>query len=255
MFSIYSSAFNLIKNKFDYANAISRFCCFADEVVVAVNASEDGTLDKLNALEFNNLKIIETNFSYEDPLLDGKIKNQALQATKEEFKIGLDMDEYIPTWQKDIWLNLAYKLRFDLYDCYMVPSVNLYRSEKHFFSISHKWYLHKSGLFRGPVNFARKSDGTVDTTKSDTCELIDKNGNLVKSKIFNNDINDLRSKKVPYVVHTGYLSLDNRVLRNKNFWKKHWEIESGGIKPTHKVHESLEDFNESYYEHLLDINH
>jgi hypothetical protein len=71
--------------------------------------------------------------------------------------------------------------------------------------------------------------------------------------MFDNDINSLRSKIVPFVVHNGYLNLQDRVLRNKNFWKEHWKIESGGTEPAHKVHESLEDFNENYYNHLLDI--
>ena len=253
MFSIYSSAFNLIKNNFNYTESINSFCNFADEVVIAVNKSEDNTLEALKSLNFNNLKLIETNFSYQDPLLDGKIKNEALQASKEEFKIGLDMDEYIPLWQKDIWTNLAYQLRFDIYDCYMIPSINLYKDKDHYFSIGHKWYLHKSNLFRGAVNFAKNQNGTVDTSRSDTCELIDSSGNLVSSKMFNNHINSLKSKIVPFVVHNGYLNLQDRVLRNKNFWKEHWKIESGGTDPKHKVHESLEDFSERYYQHNLDI--
>lgn len=253
MFSIYTSAFNLIKNNFDYVESINNFCRFADEVVIAVNKSEDNTFEALKSLNLNNLKLIETNFSYQDPLLDGKIKNEALQNTKEEFKIGLDMDEYIPLWQKDIWVNLAYQLRFDTYDCYMIPSINLYKDKEHYFSIGHKWYLHKSNLFRGAVNFARNQNGTVDTSRSDTCELIDSNGNLISSKMFDNDINSLRSKIVPFVVHNGYLNLQDRILRNKNFWKEHWKIESGGIEPTHKVHEFLEDFSERYYQHNLDL--
>lgn len=253
MFSIYTSAFNLIKNNFDYVESINNFCRFADEVVIAVNKSEDNTFEALKSLNLNNLKLIETNFSYQDPLLDGKIKNEALQNTKEEFKIGLDMDEYIPLWQKDIWVNLAYQLRFDAYDCYMIPSINLYKDKEHYFSIGHKWYLHKSNLFRGAVNFARNQNGTVDTSRSDTCELIDSNGNLISSKMFDNDINSLRSKIVPFVVHNGYLNLQDRILRNKNFWKEHWKIESGGIEPTHKVHEFLEDFSERYYQHNLDL--
>jgi hypothetical protein len=253
MFSIYSSAFNLIKNNFNYIESINNFCSFADEVVIAVNKSEDSTIEALKSLNFNNLKLIETNFSYQDPLLDGKIKNEALQATKEEFKIGLDMDEYIPLWQKDIWTNLAYQLRFDIYDCYMIPSVNLYRDKDHYFSIGHKWYLHKGNLFRGAANFAKNQNGTINTSMSDTCELIDSNGNLVSYIKLDDRINSLRSRLMPFVVHNGYLNLQDRILRNKNFWKEHWKIESGGTEPTHKVHESLEDFNENCYNHLLDI--
>ncbi len=255
MFSIYSSAFNLIKNKFNYESAISNFSDFADEVVLSVNTSEDDTLDKLIQLskDFPKLKIVSSDFSYSDPLLDGKIKNFALQSTTQEFKIGLDMDEYIPLWQKSIWEDLAYSLRFDGVSAMMIPSLNLFKDNSHYSSVTRKWYLHKSGCFRGAVNFARKADGTVDTSKSDTCELIDKDGNLVSSKNFPREIEHLRTKTIPFVVHTGYVSLEDRVVRNKNFWEKHWKTESGGEAPKHKVHLNVNEFGESYSEHLLDI--
>jgi hypothetical protein len=252
-FSIYSSAFNLIKNQFDYKRSVSRFCEFAEEVVICVNISEDETLEELKDLQkqHSNLVIIESSFSYEDPLLDGKIKNAALQSTSNEIKIGLDMDEYIPNWQKSIWKNLSVALLNDVVDCYMIPSVNLYKDANHYFSINPKWYLHKAGFFRGAVNFAQKKDGTVKTSHSDTCELIDLLGNLVNSRVTHCDIQYLREGDLPFVVHEGYVNLDARLLRNKNFWTKHWLVESGGTPPPHKIHQSIDDFDMSYQEHKL----
>lgn len=255
MISIYTSAFNLIKNKFDYKNTLQKFADFADEVVIAINSSSDDTLIEIQKLSYklDNLKVVSCDFSYEDPWMDGKIKNCALQNTTQLLKIGLDMDEYIPLYQKSLWLDLADNLLCDTYMCYMIASLNLYKDFNHYYSIGHKWYLHKSGLFRGPVNFARKSNGTVDTTKSDTCELIDKNGNLVKSRMFDNSIEALRQGKTPYVIHTGYVDLEARLIRNKNFWSQHWLTESGGVPPPHMVHESIEQFNDEPKEHLLKI--
>lgn len=255
MISIYSSAFNLIQNQFNYEFSIDKFCNFADEVIVAVNTSIDDTFPILQKLcnKYSNLKIISTDISYDDPLLDGKIKNEALQKTTESIKISLDMDEYIPLWQKSIWTHLSEQLLMDSCYCYMIPSINLYKDYDHYFSITPKWYLHKSGLFRGPVNFARKNDGTVDTHKSDTCELIDSKGDLATSKVAPYDITDLRNGNYPFVVHTGYLSLENRLVRNKNFWKEHWLKESGGEAPPHKIHQNIEDFTESYYQHKLKL--
>lgn len=254
MISIYSSAFNLIKNGFDYKNSIQRFCVFADEVVICVNVSEDRTLEELKKLtgEFPNLIIAESHYSYDDPLLDGKIKNNALQSTRGEIKIGLDMDEYIPLWQRGMWSQIALGLSRDHeHDCYMVPSVNLYKDKNHYFSITPKWYIHKSGLFRGPVNYARKPDGTINTKVSDSCELIDYAGYIVKSAQFSKKIEDLESGLFPFVVHEGYIDLDARLLRNKNFWAKHWLTESGGENPAHKIHSSMEDFEEPYISHNL----
>jgi hypothetical protein len=256
MFSIYTSAFNLIKNNFNYKFHIQNFSQFADEVVIAINTSEDNSVNEIHDFiikNCNNVSILETNFSYEDPMLDGKIKNAALQATKEDIKIGLDMDEYIPLWQKPIWKNIATQLTYSPYSCVMIPSLNLFKDKNYYFSIGLKWYMHKKNLYRGAVNFAMKEDGTVDTSKSDTCELIDENNNLVQSIQLPSDINSLQTNNIPFVVHTGYMNLENRLLRNKNFWKKHWRIESGGSDPLHKVHEQIDDFTESYKEHKLNI--
>lgn len=256
MFSIYTSAFNLIQNRFDYKTSIHNFSMFADEVVVALNTSVDDSEEHLRdfiAENCNNVRILKTNISYDDPLLDGKIKNAALQSTTQQIKIGLDMDEYIPMWQKSIWINVAEQLAFSYAQSVMIPSVNLYKEIESYFSITPKWYMHKAGLYRGAVNFARNSNGTVDTAKSDTCELIDARGNLVSSLSSPVSINDLRNGNCPFVVHTGYLDLGGRVDRNRNFWKKHWEVESGGCPPKHKVHESLEDFNEWNAKHGLNI--
>jgi len=256
MISIYSSAFNLIKNGFDYKKSINRFCAFADEVVICVNTSEDGTLEELKKLkeEFSNLVIVESHYSYKDPWLDGKIKNNALQSTTSEIKVGLDMDEYIPQWQKPMWTTMAYGLLGEyFFDCYMVPSINLYKDKDHYFSITPKWYIHKDGLFRGPVNYARKPDGTINTQVSDSCELIDANGYIARSTQFSKKLEDLQSGNFPFVVHEGYVNLDARLLRNENFWAKHWLLESGGVPPPHKVHRSLEDFDALAIKHNLAI--
>tara|TARA_Y100001937_G_scaffold39911_1_gene56634 strand:- start:171 stop:974 length:804 start_codon:yes stop_codon:yes gene_type:complete len=241
MFSIYSSAFNLVKNNFDYKEAIDNFCNFAEEVVIAVNTSEDNTLETLQELssEYDNLKIISTDLSYEDPLVDGKIKNEALQATTQEFKIGLDMDERIPSYAKYWWVNLASNLRFSNTNGYLIPSINLWGDKESIRwdnkeNVKFKWYLHKGGFYRGTHKQAIKEDGHVDIEKSDTCDLIDSEGNLVQCEhYFDSAVDNLEKyreflKSNPvYVFHMGCLDFDKKVELNKNFWKKHWETEAG----------------------------
>jgi hypothetical protein len=256
MFSIYTSAFNLIKNKFNYKFHIQNFSNFATEVVIGINTSDDNTAEEIRNFiitNCNNVSILETCFDYEDPLLDGKIKNAALQSTSQDIKIGLDMDEYIPLWQKGLWENIAIRLLYSNFDSVMIPSLNLYKNINCYSSINYKWYMHKKDFYRGAVNFARKTDGTVDTFKSDTCELIDKDGNLTKSFQTPNEIETLRNEESPFVVHTGYVNLQDRITRNKNFWTNHWKTESGGSLPPHKVHTSIEEFDNDYKEHLLNI--
>ena len=69
MFSIYSSAFNIIKNDFEYGLFIDKFCEFAEEVVIAVNKSEV----ILYALSLLELQVISS-------LFNGSILHSATQS-------------------------------------------------------------------------------------------------------------------------------------------------------------------------------
>ncbi len=267
MISIYSSAFNLLKNNFDFEDSVRNFTSFADEVVVCVNTSEDDTYRVLTQLSKDGggkLRVIESSFSYDDPSLDGKIKNEALQNTTHEMKIGLDMDERIPVRHKNKWIDLFDEMSYFPHKAVMIPSLNLWGSRETIKGdpIEHrnslKWYLHKGGLFRGPVNFARRSDGTIDTSKSDTCELIDDRGNLVQTKRYiwpeistMEEYLDAIENKGTFIYHLGYESFENRVDRNQNFWYKHWRTESGGESPKHKVHMNTNEFSGKVIEHNL----
>ncbi len=252
--SVYTSAFNLIKNNFKgWQKSLLSSSQLADEVVVAVNTSVDDTIQQIEALKLPNLIILQTNYQYTDPLLDGKIKNAALQACSGDILIQLDMDEYIPTCQHMVWRLCAQHLMSSPeIDCYMIPSLNLYKEPHLAKDISAKWYMHKRGFYRGPVGFARKADGTVDTYKSDTCELIDAYGCLVKTAKLPSDLKSLQDGAI-FVVHFGYLDLQSRIDRNNEFWKEHWLLESGGVAPPHKVHTKLEEFDEDYFVHGLAI--
>ena len=237
MISIYTSAFNVVKGDFDYKSAIENFCSFADEVVVTINTSEDKTLQVFQnlALLYKNLFILQTNFLYTDPGLDGKIKNAALQACTNDICIQLDLDERIPLSQKHLWYNLAGDLLNAQSHAVMIPVIDLFKDSKNIKSIGSKWYLHKrTGAYRGVVNFARLANGHHDTSKSDSCELIDGWGNLLPSIYLLNPQSDIHTKllsikqyNLPYVVHYGYLNLDRRVQLNKDFWANHWSVEAG----------------------------
>jgi hypothetical protein len=235
--SSYTSGFNLIQNEFDWKKTLLNHMRLADEVVVAINTSEDDTLEEVKAFaaERDKIEIIETDFSYLDPDLDGKIKNAALQATEHEMKVGLDMDEMIDPAQKERWRELARVLRGGDEGAFFVPVIDLYRDIYSYKNIGQKWYLHKNGLYRGTVNFAKNSDGTHDVDRSDSCELINKNGDLVKTAAMISLSSDEDSvvlgymieMDLPRVFHLGYLDLRKKILRNKNFWKDHWAIEAG----------------------------
>lgn len=243
--SIYTSAFNILQNGFVFWNeSLRRSSELADEVVICVNKSEDETLFAIKGLPLDNIKVIEADISYEDPLLDGKLKNTALQACTGDIMIQLDLDEYIPRSQHEDWRMYAQSLLNDPHaDCYMFPALNIIRTWDHYKDIGPKWYMHKKGFYRGPVGFARNMDGTVDTNKSDTCELINDYGLLVDSKVMPCAIDELRDGS-PFVVHFGYLDFQARVQRNEEFWHEHWKKESGGKPPPHKVHMSVDELDQ-----------
>lgn len=259
--SLYTSAFNIILCNFNIYQYIVHAVNFADEIVIAVNTSKDKTLEILKSYQadYSSLKLIETDFSYNDPLLDGRIKNAALQATTGDLKVQLDLDEYIPIDSKIDWLRLGELFLKSDYQAVMVPVLDLYKDSQHIKNLGVKWYMHKGGLFRGPVNFGKLENGHVDINKSDTTELIDANGNLVDSTHIidpklpiDYKLELIKKLNLPFVVHTGYLDLENRIHRNKVFWKEHWSIEAGQEVDIPINIERLE--NEPYIEHGLNIN-
>jgi len=246
MFSIYSSAFNIEKNSFDFKTAFENYLSFADEVVIStINDNEDSTISILKdySNKYKNFKFCVSNLKRKDPLFWGKLRNEALEICKEEFCISLDLDEYIPNWQKYNWINFARNLSFSDYDAYLVPLLNLWADKSTIrwdtsTNYLFKWVLHKNLKFpkklkRGAVNFAKKNDGTVDITKSDTNELIYEDGELVRSKNIITDfslnpenyIQECTSKI--FIYHTGYLNFENRLTRNKNFWNEQFKIQAG----------------------------
>lgn len=214
---------------FDWMGALINFLSIADEVVVMVNTSEDDSYEAMAKFseEFRGLFIYQSHFDYSDPEFDGKIKNEALKMTTGDVKVSLDLDERIPVYQREMWRALAENLLNTTHiSAVMIPSVNLCGDEYHYKDIGYKWYMHKNGLKRGTVRFARKEDGKIDITKSDTCELLNDDDGLVPSYYFPREIEALRSDKIPYVFH--YWGVDSKQRERQNlFWKPVWENRSG----------------------------
>ena len=230
-FSSYTSAFNLVKMGFDWQNSILNYSQFMDEVVIAINTSEDDTFETVSKfLEekgISNVILCQCSFDYSDLAFDGKIKNFALQHTSGDIKISCDIDERFPLYQKDLWRRVGNHLLSQReISAFLIPSINLCGDIYHYKDIGYKWYMHKDGLYRGIVNFAKKQDGKIDTDRSDTCELIDANGNLVQALKFDNSIEGLREGETPYVFHYWAVDKDRRIKQNE-FWQPVWSNRAG----------------------------
>jgi len=260
MFSIYTSLFNYSPEKFDIVDTFSNWSRYADKIVIATFPEQEDEILKVIWKDWYNgnilledgtskafIDVVSCETSLDDPFFDGKLKNAALQACKTELVIQQDMDECIGG-NLDIWRRYGDALlkNKDNYKALMIPVIDLYKNYGHYKSIGYKWYLHlKEGCFRCPVNFAKKEGGIIDTDKSDTCELVDGNGNLVPS-VQLTDFVEKANLAFPHIIHLGYLDLDKRVENNK-FWQPIWSARKGEIVDVPTDIDSLNQF--PYYKH------
>lgn len=234
--SIYSSAFNLLKCKFDYEFAIDNFCNFAEEVVISTINDSDNSYEILNKFKskYNNLNIVLTDLQPNFPAFDGALKDAALQNTFNPVKLSLDLDEYIPLNHKEKWKFAAQQLQNSVYDCFMVPVIDIYKDMNHCKGVGFKWRLHKTGLKRGVVNFAKRENGSHDINKSDSCELLNHLDNLVPCLYLidpnlttEQKLSSIKESDCIYVHHLGYLDIERRDHINKEFWQEMWNTENG----------------------------
>lgn len=233
MISVYTSLFNYSPDKFDLEGAISNWAKYANEIVIAT--FEDQKSKILEATKYlgwlNGRKkttkhpkikvVVEKDTSLDDPLFDGKLKNAALQACSNEVVIQQDMDERIGG-DRIFWIDNAKRLLSVGFPIsYYIPVIDLYKDLDHYKDINAKWYLHtKTGTKRGVVHFAKREDGSVDINKSDTCELINENGDLIAATP-DYRFKETLNPKFPHIVHLGYLDLNKRIENNK-FWQPVW---------------------------------
>ena len=264
--SVYTSLFNYSPDKFDLLGAFKNWSKYCDEIVIATFEDQRDIIEEEVAyvLEhdclagdnfllklWNRIKVVYCpDTLLDDPLFDGKLKNAALQDCSNELVIQLDADEKIGG-DLEQWQYLSNILhQYPRPIAYMIPVIDLYKDYSHYKSVSSKWYLHlKEKTYRAPVNFAIRQDGTLDTNSSDSCELIDENGNLVP---YFNDIRFYAPSKsgkdfnvnACHIIHEGYLDLNKRIENNK-FWKKIWSARNGSEVEVATSLEKLEEENEA----------
>lgn len=262
MITIHTSIFNVERMRFKWREALQNWLQFlggTGEIVIAINTSDDNTpalvrayCDKLIAESPHSgtkIRVVDIEIPYTNPAFDGLGKAAALSHVTQPYAILLDIDEFLVPSQRKLWMGMVRELenRRNL-DALLIPVVDLCGDEQHFSKTGSKWYLHRNSpnLTRGVVNFARRADGTFDTTKSDSCELITKDtGDLARAApILMPELPDflklsnLEAGEVPFVVHTGYLDLEQR-LRQTEFWRGHWENREG--KPGSQPKTTLAD--------------
>ena len=239
MISLYTTIFNLDNFSFSIEETLSNWFCYVDEVVITtLNKQEDELKRNILSGRFHeNTKVFSMDIDPEkDIYWDGILKNNSLQNCSNEVVIQLDFDERISGNKTQLVELIEEVDRHDFPCCIMIPTVDLYEDLDSYVNIGYKWYLHKKqGSFRGSVGFAIKNNGSFDPEKSDTCELIDKNSNLIpcigKLPMTQNGIK---------IIHLGYLDLEAKNKINKNFWGEIWDFRKTGVKKENFVCEKIE---------------
>ena len=229
---------------FSWKDTISNWISFLDsigEIVIAVNTSTDGTAGlirdhaKASVPAYSRVvvKVVEVDVPYSDPEFDGKLKAIALKHCTQPYAILLDMDEVVLPTQRILWQDMARELEYNRKnDALLVPVVDLIGDERSYKSIGSKWYIHRNipNITRGVHRHARRDDGSIDKTKSDTCELIYADSlDLVRAgQVIMESlpaflkIGYLESGAVPFVYHLGWLNFEQR-LRQAAFWRPVWD--------------------------------
>lgn len=239
-YSIYSTAWNICKYSFDYKDALNNWSIFADEIVISVGISEDNTYEALESYSKERgfpVKLIRTFFDFKaDPFAYGKTENEALQNCTGDILIQQNLDERFFA-NKEKLNNLSKLLLENDIDAFWIPTIDLYGDKEKYLSINKKWYLHKRGFFRGPVNFGIKSDGRPNYNSTSTDELCTKEGNLVKaiSLIDDYSIENIRyyvKNGYPISYHVGYLNFSDRLDRSI-WWKNFWNMATNNDPNSH----------------------
>lgn len=245
--SIYTALYNANKMGFPWRETLDNWTSFLNgegQISIAINTSDDGTLnsvssyvEQLKQLTGNQVEytITATDISYQDPLFDGKIKNEALKRCNREVCTLLDIDEVLPLSNREAWNSCIEALQFGHFDALFVPVIDFFHDVHSYKSMGQKWYMHRNlpNLMRGRVNFAEREDGTTDISRSDTCELIYDTGRLVYAtglvgmnlpERFRLEL--MAGNQLPYVIHLGWLNKQQR-LRQSAFWAPVWNARNG----------------------------
>ncbi len=272
MFSIYSSFYNVHRMGFDWRGALSNWLTFlggTGQISLVINTSDDNSANMIreylvrfqqeNLHNRTKIKVVDAAIPYTDPEFDGKLKALALEGCEEPYAILLDCDERLVPGSRSHWVKLTKELERNYnIDAILIPVVDIFHDDKHWKSVGAKWYLHRNlaNLTRGVVKWGYREDGSIDVTKSDTCELKYRDsGELVRAAPLlmpglppHMQVAQLEAGETPFVHHLGWKDKQQR-LRQSAFWQPVWSARDGKEVKTESTLEELEKIQ--YYRHHL----
>ena len=242
----YTHVFNAESGGYPYVQSIRSMLGFCDEVVVVDGGSEDGTVEKIRAIDDPRIKIYERKWDWNEPGMDGMQKAFGRVMCTGDFLWQQDVDEVVHEDDYDKVKKLVKKFPRE---CSLVhlPVVELWGDEKTVRTDRHswKWRLSKNDfrITHGIVKHARMVDEETGKTyskkgMSDGCEYIDlMTGEYFEHRgFYTREIETLRVSspkeygelmnrlfdELPVVFHYSWCDLRRKIENFKKFWDKCW---------------------------------
>jgi len=245
----YTHVLNAESHGFPYIQSIKSMLGFCDEVVVVDGGSNDGTVEKINAIGDERVKLIEHLWDSNEPGMDGlqKAFGRAMcSVSPDDFLWQQDADEVVSERDYEKIKKLADAFPSDV-DILHLPVVELWgdtetvRTDRH----SWKWRLTRNNfkVTHGINKDARAFDEKTGMTyakkgMSDGCEFIDIMNNefLPHKGFYTQELEHLRLtnpdeygrrmndifKNLPSVFHFSWANIERKINDFKSFWNVQW---------------------------------
>lgn len=250
----YATAYNCVNLGIPFEESIRSALGFCDEVIVVDGESDDGTHEKLLALQEEygeeKLQIYQNEFDWEEPGIDGAQKAFARALCQHEYLVQFDLDEVFHEDDYEKWKLITKKFPKGA-DILHLPIVELWGDTEHCTGRRHLWKWrvsrNKPEITHGINVNARVTDedtGKVYAKKhmSDGCEYVNTMTYemLPHTGFWNNRFDLARVHmqeeyvtamnqvfdRFPAVWHTSWLDIPNKVkqLQPGGTWDRLWSL-------------------------------
>lgn len=242
----YTHVYNAETGNYPYIESIKSMLGFCDEVVVVDGGSTDGTVEKIQAIDSDKVKIHVREWDWNEPGMDGMQKAYGRAMCSGEFLWQQDTDEVVHEDDYNKIKKLAKRFPKDV-DILHLPVIELWgesdnvRTDRH----SWKWRLSRNDfrITHGIQKDARMVDeetGKVYSKKgmSDGCFYIDimTNEMLPHKGFYNGELDYLRQtdpksygermnqifNELPSVFHYSWANIPRKIKNFKQTWDSMW---------------------------------